>query len=229
MKGVQLLLAWAVMGALLATLAGLFVRRRLQQCLSFGVYAGVVAGCDMLITLFPERFYTASFWMARQALYDVLKVAVALELAYRVVRAFPGATRTARLSVLALLAISTAVIMGGPWAGSYLSMGEWQPRIVFGVVSLFTLTALLVLWYNLPVQRWHRVLLMGFSAYLLVFTIVLNVLRTKGWQVMSWLGWLDGVAYLALTMWWAFMAWAPEPEPTGIPVTVRRKLGLEPA
>ena len=89
MTGEQLLLAYSVSAALLATLAGLFATRRLQQCLSFGVYAGVVAGCDLLITVFPERFYNASFWMARQALYDVLKVAVALELAYRVVRAFP--------------------------------------------------------------------------------------------------------------------------------------------
>jgi hypothetical protein len=62
-----------------------------------------------------------------------------------------------------------------------------------------------------------------------VFTIVLNVLRTKGWQAFSWLGWLDGVAYLCLAIWWAFKAWAPEPEPSGIPVTVRRKLGLEPS
>ena len=227
MTGEQLLLAWVGTVALVATLIGLFVKRRLQQCLSFGVYVGVVVGCDLLVMLFPERFYKADFWMAKQALYDVLKVAVALELAYRVVRAFPGATRTARVSVLALLVTSTGVIAGGPWAGGYYTMAEWQPRIVFGVVSLFTLTALLVLWYNLPVRNWHRALLMGFSAYLLVFTIVLNVLRTQGWKSLAWLGPLDGVAYLALSIWWAFKAWAPEPEPSGIPVMVRRKLGLE--
>jgi hypothetical protein len=227
MTGEQLLLAWVSMAALVATLAGLFAKRRLQQCLSFGVYAGVLVGCEMLVLLFPERFYKATFWMAKQTVYDVLKVAVALELAYRVVRAFPGATRTARLSVLALLAISTAVIVGGPSAGGYVTVAEWQPRIVFGVVSLFTLTALVVLWYNLPVLSWHRALLMGFSAYLLVFTVVLNVLRTRGWGVVSWLSLLDGVAFLGLSIWWAVMAWAPEPEPSGIPVTVRRKLGLE--
>jgi hypothetical protein len=108
-------------------------------------------------------------------------------------------------------------------------MAEWQPRVVFGVVSLFTLTALVVLWYNLPVLSWHRALLMGFSAYLLVFTVLLNVLRTKGWGLVSWLSLLDNVAYLALLVWWARMAWAPEHEASGIPATVRRKLGLEPA
>jgi hypothetical protein len=227
MTGNQLLLAWAVNAALVAMLAGLFAKRRLQQCLSFGVYAGVVVGCELLVILFSDRFYTVQFWMAKQALYDVLKVAVALELAYRVVRAFPGATRTVRVWVLALLVTSTAVITSGPWAGGHSTVAEWQPRVVFGVVSLFTLTALVVLWYNLPVRSWHRALLMGFSAYLLVWTVVLNVLRTQGWQVVSWLSLLDGVAYLALTIWWAFMAWAPEPEPSGIPVTVRRRLGME--
>jgi hypothetical protein len=227
MTGEQLLLAWVGTVALVATLAGLFAKGRLQQCLSFGVYVGVVVGCDMLVMLFPDRFYTRAFWLAKQALYDVLKVAVALELAYRVVRAFPGATRTARLSVLALLAISTAVIVSGPWTGGFQAMAEWQPRVVFAVVSLFTLTALVVLWYNLPVLSWHRALLMSFSAYLLVFTVVLNVLRTQGWQVVSRVSWMDGVAYLALSIWWAFKAWAPEPETSGIPVTVRRKLGLE--
>jgi hypothetical protein len=227
MKGEQLLLTWAVNVALVAILAGLFTKRRLQQCLSFGVYAGVVLGCELLVVLFPDRFYRVHFWMAKQALADVLKVAVALELAYRVVRAFPGAMRTARLGVLALLATSTGVIMSGPWAGGQHTVAEWQTRVVFGVVSLFTLTALVVLWYNLPVRSWHRALLMGFSAYLLVWTVVLNVLRTKGWQVVSWLAPLDGVAYLALAIWWAYAVWAPEPEPTGIPATVRRKLGLE--
>jgi hypothetical protein len=222
----QLLLAWVGTAAMVAILAGLFVKRRLHQCLSFGVYVGVVLGCELLVMLVPDRFYTRTFWLAKQAVYDVLKVAVALELAYRVVRAFPGASRTARLSVLALLATSTAVIMSGPWGG-YSTMAEWQPRIVFGVVSLFSLTALVVLWYNLPVRSWHRALLMGFSAYLLVFTVLLNVLRTHGWQMVSWLSLLDGVAYLALLIWWAYAAWAPEPEPIEIPVTVRRKLGLE--
>jgi hypothetical protein len=229
MTGMQLLLAWAVKAALVATLAGLVVRRRLQLCWAFCIYAAVVLGCETLIALWPARFFTADFWMVKQALYDATKVAVALELAYRVVRAFPGAMRTARVSALALLAGSTAVIVAGPWAAGYRGMAEWQPRMVFGVVSLFSLTALVVLWYNLPVQGWYRALLMGFSAYLLVFTVVLNVLRTQGWEMAQWLGLLDGVAYLGLTIWWAFAAWEPDVVPAGIPATVRRRLGLEAA
>jgi hypothetical protein len=186
-----------------------------------------VLGCETAIAVWPARFYTHNFWMVKQALYDAAKVAVALELAYRVVRAFPGAMRTARASALALLACSTVVIVGGPWAAGYRAMAEWQPRMVLGVVSLFTLTALVVLWYNLPVQGWHRALLMGFSGYLLVFTVLLNLLRTLGWQKREWLALADGAAYLGLTLWWAAVAWAPEPGTADIPLAVRRRLGLE--
>ena len=224
----QLLLAWAVKASLVATLAGLIVRKRLHLCWAFAIYVVVVLGCETLIALWPKHFYTADFWMAKQALYDAAKVAVALELAYRVVRAFPGAMRTARLSALTLLACSTVVIVGGPWAAGYRAMAEWQPRMVLGVVSLFTLTALVVLWYNLPVQQWHRALLLGFSGYLLVFTVVLNLLRTQGWQIVQWLGLADGAAYLGLTLWWASAAWALDiPASEDIPLVVRRRLGLE--
>jgi hypothetical protein len=224
----QLVLAGIVDTTLVATLVGLVVRRRLHLCWAFPIYAAIVVVCESLIAVWPARFYTADFWMVKQALYDAAKVVIALELAYRVVRAFPGAMRTARVSAVALLAISTVLIVGGPLAAGYRAMPEWQPRMVLGIVSLFTLTALVVLWYNLPVQAWHRALLLGFSGYLLVFTVVLNLLRTQGWHLAHWLGLADAVAYLALTMWWASAAWAREaPVSEDIPLVVRRRLGLE--
>jgi hypothetical protein len=229
MTVVQFGLLVSVLVSLLATLAGLVKRGRLHLCWSFPIYALIVLGCDMATVLWRDRFYTPEFWMIRQALFDAAKVTIAVELAYRVVRAFPGARRTARVSALALLTFSTAVIVAGPWAAGYVSMAEWQPRMVFGVVSLFTLTALVVLWYNLPVQPWHRALIMGFTGYLLVFTVLLNVLHAKGWQVAHWLGVLDAFAYLALTVWWAHASWAPDVATADIPVTVRRRLGLEAA
>lgn len=229
MKAVQLGVAWAVLATLVVTLAGLAARRRLHLCWSFAAYAVVVLGCDTAILGWPARFYTPEFWIVRQALFDATKVAVAMELTYRVVHAFPGAMRTARVSALAVLTLSTAVIVAGPWAAGYRNWAEWQPRVIFGVVSLFTVTALVVLWYNLPVQSWHRALIMGFSAYLLVFTVALNVLRTQGWQVAPWVGLLDSVAYLGLVTWWAHVSWAPDTVTAEIPATVRRRLGLEAA
>jgi hypothetical protein len=224
---VQVLVATAVKIALLTALVGLVYRRRLHLCWAFGFYALIVLGCETAVAVWPSRFYNPEFWMVKQALYDAGKVAVALELAWRVVRYFPGAMRTARLSALGLLGVSTLVIVAGPWAAGYHAVGEWQPRMVLGIVSLFTVTALVVIWYNLPVRPWHRAVLMGFSAYLLVFTVLLNVLRTHGWSLLVWLGLLDAVAYLALTTWWAWSAWAPEPQPVELPLAIRQRLGLE--
>ena len=48
--------------------------------------------------------------MLKQGVYDALKMAIALELAWRAFEAFPGAMRTARVAVLALLAVSTVVL-----------------------------------------------------------------------------------------------------------------------
>ena len=47
--------------------------------------------------LLAGRFFTPSFWVLKQGVYDVLKMAIALELALRAFVAFPGAARTARV------------------------------------------------------------------------------------------------------------------------------------
>ena len=59
--------------------------------------------------LAPERFFNASFWVLKQGVYDLLKMAIAIELAWRAFAAFPGAWRTARVVLLALAGVSTLV------------------------------------------------------------------------------------------------------------------------
>ena len=226
MSATQMALVWGVNLALVATLVGLARRRRLRLCWTFPLYALAVVCCETLVAVWPSRFYTPAFWLLKQALYDATKVGVALELAYRVMRMFPGALRTARKWVLLLLWASTLLIVMPPWSASYRVVGEWQPRILLGVVWLFALTALIVLWYRLPVAWWHRALLMGFAPYLLLFTVVLTRLRAAGWDARVLLSLLDGTAYLALTLWWAVAAWAPEPGPEAVPASLRQ-LGLE--
>ena len=61
----------------------------------------------------PERFYTPAFWMQKQAVYETLKFAIGLELAYRALSAFPGTWRTARVVFPCLLAITTLLLMLG--------------------------------------------------------------------------------------------------------------------
>jgi len=220
----RILLQLGVTVALALALAGLAARRRLALCWSFVPYALAIIVCGNLATLWPARFYNAQFWLFKQTLYDVAKVAIALELAWRVLRAFPGAQRVARRWTTLLLLGTTALIVLGP-PRVYLTMPQWQPRILLGIAWLFTLLAVVVLWYRLPVHVWHRALLLGFSAYLLVFTVLLQILRMHGWTPARWVGLADGGAYLMLTCLWAFSAWRLESLPAD--VSVAHRLGLE--
>jgi hypothetical protein len=125
-----------------------------------------------------------------------------------------------------LLVASTALIVLGP-SRAYYTMPEWQPRILLGITWLLTLLAVIALWYRLPVHVWHRALLLGFSTYLLVFTVLLQILRMHGWAPRPWVGLADGGAYLMLTCWWAFSAWRHEPLPAEVSVAVAHRLGLK--
>ena len=212
--------------ALLAALAGLASRRRFSLCWSFVAYAAAILVCGNLVALWPSRFYTPEFWAVKQTVYDVAKVAVALELAWRVVRAFPGAQRSARRGVVALFAAAAALAVVFPPRGAGM-MGDVHMRAVGVVVWLLGLAALVAMWYHLPIHSWHRALLLGFSAYLMVFTILLEVLRQSGWAAAAELGRLDGWAYLAVTCWWAVAAWRVERVPAGVPADVLRRLRLE--
>ena len=211
--------------ALLATLAGLAARRRFTLCWSFVAYAAAILVCGNLVALWPARFWTPEFWGVKQTVYDLAKVAVALELAWRVVRAFPGAMRSARRAVVVLLFFCTGLAVVVPARGGL--MGDVHMRSVAVVVWLLGLSAIVAMWYRLPIHSWHRALLLGFSGYLMVFTVLLQGLRAEGWPAAAVLGRLDGFAYLAVTCWWAVAAWRVEPAPADVPAEVLRRLRLE--
>jgi hypothetical protein len=205
----QAVIAHAVKVALLATLLAILVRRLWPRCWSFPAYLIAILVGNSLVSLWPGRFYTHEFWVLKQAAYDVLKLAVALELAWRTVRTFPGAAAATRASALVLLPLSLAVILSGEDRGSYRTLFLWQPQVVAATVWIFTFTALLVAWYRLPIGWWHRAILLGFTPYLFVFVTWMSILKkleisNRFW---AWAGMVDSVAYLALMCWWAIAAW----------------------
>lgn len=210
MSGAQLVLAHLVKGALLALLVGIVVRRRARLCWSFVGYVVVVLLGNVLVSSWPATFYTAWFWVLKQAVYDLAKVVVAVELAYRAFRAFPGARVVARAVLFGVLALSTLGITLTA-GGSYYSRASWQPGIVAGTIWLFTATALAVAWYHLPIHPWQRAIMLGFAPYLLVLVTLLDVLARRGWALREELGMLDSAAYLVLVLWWAVSAWRPKP------------------
>lgn len=217
----QAVITLAVILAALLALAGLAVRGRMKEGWSFVAYLLAVIGCDSLGVFWQSRFYTGEFWMARQAVFDILKTAVALEMAWRVVRAFPGALRTARLGALVLLAGSTAVLAAGHHTARYAIVYTWQPRVVACTAMLFTLTALLVAWYHLPIRRLHRAIMGSFAVYLAFFVTLLSMLKRTGWESRETLGLIDALVYLGVLVYWARVAWSRVEEPMFTPEALK--------
>jgi hypothetical protein len=90
-------------------------------------------------------------------------------------------------------------------------VGRLQPRVLNGTVWLLTGMAVLILWYRLPVDRFHKAILTGLVPYLLVFTIGLNAIESYNWSksIQEWRNLVDTSAYLLLLGYWARAAWAP--------------------
>src|SRR5262249_43829163 len=151
----QLTISHAFKLLIVIGLVGLALRGRYRVCWSFPVYLVVNLIATSLVSFWPERFYTLRSWTVLQALCDVSKVAVALEITSRVFRAFPGARALARIATMAILAVTTMalVVLHPPVAAGagrdahtwLVVIGSWQPRIPSGTIWLMTSTALLVL------------------------------------------------------------------------------------
>lgn len=211
---------WAVATAVLAAvLAGVLTRRGAEP-VSFVVYLAAVLLGDIAGRLWPEVFMQWWIWLLRQCLYDVLKLVVALELAYRAFHLFPGARATARVVFLLLLAVTTLSVAGLTTSGPptardtfSLFVLDVRPRLVNAALWLFVATSRLVLWFNLPVSDWHRAISLGFAAYMVLFVTVANLVRAYGLDSFNAWGDLDVAGYGLLCAYWAYAAWRP-PEPS---------------
>jgi hypothetical protein len=210
MSALQLLLAQLVKLGLLALLVGMMLRGKAGLCWSFTLYIVAIMLGNGLVTLSPERFYTPEFWVLKQGVYDLLKMATGVELAWRAFSAFPGAWRTARVVLVALLAASTLSLAWLTPRSSYHTLGEWQPGVATAAVWLLTAIALIVVLYQIPIGEWQRAIVLGFAPYLLVFVTLLNVLKSRGWTLRAEVGVLDSLAYLALVLFWTHAAWRRE-------------------
>ncbi|HVO10436.1 MAG TPA: hypothetical protein VMX54_06735 [Vicinamibacteria bacterium] len=206
-----LALGHATKVALLALLAGVVLRGKLGQCWSFVVYVVAILVSNVLQSVWPAQFLTPSFWLVKQRTYDVLKMAIALELAWRVFAAFPGAWQRARAVLATVLGLSTVVIIAALRTASYSNVFDWQPKITTGAVWLLTATALVVVHYEIPIRDWQRAIMLGFAPYLLFYVTLMGLLKRHGWGFVSQFGTLDALGYGVLLLFWNYAVWRPEP------------------
>ena len=227
MSPYQVLIGYLGKIGLVALLLGVFLRRRDRDCWSFPVYLVLVLAGDTLVFVWPDRFYVAWFWYLQQSIWDVAKLAIALEIAFRAFRVFPGARPVAQALLVLVMSATTAAIVSLPSRLSHDAVVfDWEPRVLTGTIWLMTALTMVVVYYRLPIRSFQLAILTGFVPYLLVFVTLLNVLRHHGWALRTWINAVDATAYVAVIVYWSWAAWRREEAPAASRVTLQR-LGLE--
>jgi hypothetical protein len=192
-------------------LVGLAVRRRYDVAYTFTFYLSMVFATELLILVWPERFYRKAFYLDKENLINALRFGVALELMYRTFRAFPSAHRTARLVFLTLLCVTLVAVLPATahQPDVYTLVNKVQPRVISATVWLITALAALILWYRLPVESFHKAILLGWVPYLLIFSAALNYVGDYGRDFLTLTNYVHTLAFLGLLIYWAKAAWAP--------------------
>jgi hypothetical protein len=214
----QILISIGVLSLILVVLAGIVAKNRYATTVVFTAYLAVVLLTDFLIVAWPGTFYTTGFYALKEDVINGLRFAVALEMSYRTFRAFPSARQTARRVLRFLLAATLVVVIltTADATDAPALLDRVQPRVVSASVWLFTVLAGLILWYRLPVDAFHKAVLVGWVPYLLVFSAALNYVGSHGSQapeainrIIELSNYVHTVAYLGLLVFWARAAWAP--------------------
>jgi hypothetical protein len=207
----QRLVAGLAQLMLLVSLAGLIRSGRWKLAPTFLVYLLAVLTMEAVYVWYPSRFYGWPYWHLKQTVYDAAKLALAVDLAARICREFPGArVATSRWLLLVLLATAVGLVLR-PWQHDFLLMvtGDLHARAVIGTLWLLVATFFAVRHYHLIVHPLHTGLLVGFGAYLAVWGILLRLMFVEGWAALDLWTRLDPPAYLAFSAWLAWVAWRP--------------------
>ena len=214
MTSTDLLVGRVTIVLVASALLGLAWSGRWRLWYTFPILLLVVLTHDLLVGVWPARFYRGGVWQAKEATLVLVRLAMVIELTVRVFRGFPGAMATARRLLIVIFAGTFAAVAALPTThdGYVGFVGELMPRILNGTVWLFSALAVLILWYRLPVHWFQKAILLSYVPYLLVFTVAMNALGYLGWQRGAWLDQLNVWAYFLLLLFWTWMAWRPEPK-----------------
>lgn len=196
------------------TLIGLLVRRRLGLWRSFGVYLGVVLVCNRLIRLWPETFYTSAFWDVKTALYTSARGLMALELALLMFGVLPRVRARALGWIALILAVLGLVSLGRiPGHPDVEAVGGLGPWLQLAGLWMLAVVPALAMRYRLPMHPFHRMVLVGFGLYLVVYSGLLAGIglvassRPAYLQAYARLNTIDPLVYVTSLLLWAWAAW----------------------
>ena len=206
----QIAVACAGQLAIAVAVAGLVLRGHARLCRAFTAYLTFALACGVLVTAWPDEFFTMPFWIFQQFVLDLLKIAIGLEVAYWTFLGFEGARDMAKGGLFLLLVGTLVAVLAlhHEDADGVVLLGL-EPRMATATVWLFTALAALIAWYRIPAHPVHMGIMIGFVPYLVIFTAVMRFMVAFGWG--GTLATLEPAAYAAACAWWAKMAWRPAP------------------
>jgi hypothetical protein len=216
-EGASSILPGLTEGAIFLTLVGILSRGRFHYCRSFVVFLAAVFTGDLLTMSWPSVFYTKPVWIALQLFYAVMKMGIAAELAATVFEAFPGAKARARRTLFVMLIITASMMVGMPkTVDPMVLFREWMPRLMSGTIWLMTGITILVVYYRIPLDPFHRAILTGSVTYNLITVSLYDLLRRYGWHYLDYVDALQAPTYLVLLLYWARASWRPDTVPEAV-------------
>lgn len=192
---------------LLVVMAGIVWRGRWQSWYSFTLYLVLVI-VNSTIVLADPSLWAPGPWMFYLTAVGVMRFAVAIELALRVFRRFPGARATLGPVLLFVLVVTLVLVVNHtPAQADYATfLREFEPRLLNGQLWLYTWIAGLILWYRLPIAAFHKEALLPYVPYLLFQVVYLHAFVERSWTIPA-VGWINQAAYLVTAHFWMRAAW----------------------
>jgi hypothetical protein len=211
-----LILPVSSVAAMLATVYGLFVRGRWRLSVTFVAYVLSIIVAEVLLMVWAETFWTTKFWVLRQVVHDILKIAISIEIGWKTFRLFPGALFSVRRGVMGVFAVTTVSMFmvsapPGPtgWATAHLA--RFHPPVLIGTIWLMVTLLGFARWYRVPIHPFHGGILVSLAAYMALFSGLLTVMGWYGLDAIrdTW-GLVDPPAFVLMNLWWTYLAWRPD-------------------
>jgi len=223
MAAIELVLTFVHFELLGLILGGLALRRLFRLCYSFAIYVAMVLATETVLVVITalcgtRRWHPDFAWQAyfiKEMVYGVLKFAILLEITALTYQAFPSARAAVRRLLAGVLVVLICLMtVGLPHVTGdqfYDFVRDLLRRLAQGTALGYFATWALVLWYRLPLHRWHRAILRGLVPYTLAFAAARNLTLVFGWDVRLAVNVGDMVVYTLVLAYWTWEIWRKPP------------------
>lgn len=211
-----------LVAALMAiALSGLIARRRAHLWWSFAALLVVALAGNLLTTTWPRYFFRWSFWATKETVYSGLFLAMAFELAFKLFSRRLARARLQALTVVCMVSLLTAcLVVIGADGSARSALGSVLPALRSGAAWLMALLLCLAVYYQLPLHRFHKMVLVGTALHHCVFVSLVGLQGIAGQaEMLGVFNALEPAVFGATVGLWAYAAWRPEPATALSPAT----------